>query len=96
VLKKEKLQYFDGNLFQFQRQMHRKLKHAKRQQDALDKKKEAIEKTITEGKRQAKKTGDENRQRMIKSREKKLQDRWGLEANAAGHRFKVSEPHKWT
>jgi ATP-binding cassette subfamily F protein 3 len=85
----EKLDYFDGNLFQYQTEMQKKRKHAKRQQATLDKKREAVQKTISEGKRQAKKTGDENRQRMIKSREKKLNDRWGLEVNAAGHRFKV-------
>ena len=28
--------------------------------------------------------------RMAKSRQKKLDERWGLERNAAGHRFKAS------
>lgn len=89
VLKREKLHYFDGNLFQYQKQEKNQFKHARRQQEALDKKRGVIEKSITEAKRQAKKSGDENKQRMVKSREKKLQDRWGLEVNAAGHRFKV-------
>lgn len=91
VLKKEKLHYFNGNLAEYERQIKKKMKYARRLQEGLDKKKEAIEKSIIEGKKQAKKSGDENRQRMIKNREKKLQDRWGLETNAAGHRFKVSQ-----
>lgn len=55
--------------------------------DAMDRKKEAIEKSIEEGARTARKTGDENRQRMVKSRQKKLDDRWGLEKSASGHRY---------
>lgn len=90
ILKKEKLHYFDGNLFEYERQMHKNQKHSQKQQDALDKKREILEKSIKEGKRQARKTGDENRQKMTKSRERKLQDRWGIEANSSGHRFKLN------
>lgn len=90
VLKDKALIYFDGNLTEYEKTKKEKEKHAIRQQESLDKRRDQIEKSIQEGKKQARKTGDENRQRMVKSREKKLEDRWGVERNAAGHRFKVS------
>ncbi|KAF8676865.1 ABC transporter [Rhizoctonia solani] len=56
----------------------------------LHKKREAIEKTIAEGARAARKTGDENKARMVKSRQKKLDNRWGAEVNDKGHKFKLN------
>lgn len=90
VLKNNKLEYFDGNLADYMRTKRRQYKHAIKQQGAMDKKKDLIEKSIQEGRKQAKKSGDENRMRMVKSRQKKLEERWGLERNAAGHRFKLN------
>jgi hypothetical protein len=55
--------------------------------DALDKKREAIEKSIAEGARAARKTGDDNKARMVKSRQKKLDNRWGAEVNEKGHKY---------
>ncbi|SGY73775.1 BQ5605_C005g03318 [Microbotryum silenes-dioicae] len=49
-----------------------------------------IEKSIQQGIASAKKTGDENRQRMVKSRQKKLDERFGLEQSAKGTRFKLN------
>ena len=56
----------------------------------LDKKRENVERSIADAARQAKKHGDDNKMRMVKSRQKKLDDRWGLEVNAKGHRFKLN------
>src|ERR1700722_1920898 len=52
----------------------------------MDKKRSAIEKSIELGVKSAKKTGDENRARMVKSRQKKLDDRWGIEKSDKGTR----------
>ncbi|SCV69181.1 BQ2448_2201 [Microbotryum intermedium] len=49
-----------------------------------------IEKSIQQSIVSAKKTGDENRQRMVKSRQKKLDERFGLEQSAKGTRFKLN------
>jgi DNA-binding ferritin-like protein len=54
--------------------------------DAMDKRKEAVVRTIEQGFRSAKKTGDDNRARMAKSRQKKLDERWGLERSEKGGR----------
>lgn len=49
-----------------------------------------IEASIAQGAKSAKATGDENRQRMVKSRQKKLDERWGAETSAKGTRFKLN------
>jgi hypothetical protein len=109
VLRKEKLTYFDGNLTEYEREQRRAFRLATRQQEVLDKKKEAVrcvarrpvpvltllcrvaqvEKTIEQATRVAKQTGDDKKARLAKSRQEKLNSRWGLEQNAKGGRFKV-------
>ncbi|KAG8957465.1 hypothetical protein FRC03_010126 [Tulasnella sp. 419] len=87
-LRNKTLSYFDGNLTELERHARLERKGKIRQQEALDKKRSAIEKSIELGAKTARKTGDENRARMVKSRQKKLDDRWGVEMNEKGHRFK--------
>ena len=90
VLRKNVLTYFDGNLTDYERDTHRKLKFALRQQETLDKKKEKVQKSIADAAKSAKKSGDDNKMRMVKSRQRKLDERWGLEVNAKGHKFKLN------
>lgn len=90
VLRKNTLAYFDGNLTEYERQQRKKYKHAVKQQEALDRKKEKVEKSIEDNLRQAKKSGDDNKLRMVKSRQTKLDERWGLETSAKGTRFKLN------
>lgn len=82
--------YFDGNLAEFEATQRANLKDALRKQEALDKKRDQMQKSIADNAKQARKTGDDNKLKMIKSRQRKLDDRWGIETNAKGHRFKVS------
>ena len=42
MLRKEKLTYFDGNLTEYEREQRRAFRLATRQQEVLDKKKEAV------------------------------------------------------
>jgi ATP-binding cassette, subfamily F, member 3 len=87
ILKQKKLKYFDGNPSEYEKFSLQKRKGQVKMRDALDKKKEAVEKSIETGLRNAKKTGDDNRMRMVKSRQKKLDERWGMERNEKGHRY---------
>ncbi|KAF7332392.1 Iron complex transport system ATP-binding protein [Mycena kentingensis (nom. inval.)] len=89
ILRNNKLEYFEGTPAAFEVAERKKAKHLTSTQEALDRKREHIEKSIQQGKESAKKTGDENRQRMVKSRQKKLDDRWGMEKSAKGTRFKL-------
>ncbi|KAE8230816.1 hypothetical protein CF326_g4179 [Tilletia indica] len=93
ILRKQKLTYFGGNLTQYEVTSRRTRKNLLTQQSALDKKKEHIEKSIAAGMKQAKASGDDKKLRMVKSRQKKLDDRWGVEKNAKGHRFKLNRDY---
>ncbi|KAF8336560.1 P-loop containing nucleoside triphosphate hydrolase protein [Cantharellus anzutake] len=90
ILRKNTLTYFDGNLSDYERENRIKLKGQIKMKEALDKKKEAIVKTIEHGYKTAKKTGDDGKAKMAKSRQKKLDDRWGLERSEKGGRFKLN------
>ncbi|CAE6515674.1 unnamed protein product [Rhizoctonia solani] len=90
ILREQKLTYHEGAISACERAAAKKRKSQVRMKDALDKKREAIEKSIAEGARAARKTGDENKARMVKSRQKKLDDRWGAEVNDKGHKFKLN------
>ncbi|QRV90137.1 ABC transporter [Ceratobasidium sp. AG-Ba] len=90
VLREQKLAYHEGAISACERAAAKKRKSQVRMQDALDKKRDLIEKSIADGARAARKTGDENKARMVKSRQKKLDDRWGLEVNEKGHKFKLN------
>ncbi|GAA6005938.1 hypothetical protein JCM11491_004066 [Sporobolomyces phaffii] len=90
VLRKQSLKYFEGTPAAFEVEEKKEAKRLRGQKETLDKKREHIEKSIEQGKASAKKTGDENRQRMVKSRQRKLDERFGVEQSASGHRFKLN------
>ncbi|KAJ7724833.1 P-loop containing nucleoside triphosphate hydrolase protein [Mycena metata] len=90
ILRNKTLEYFEGTPAAFEVNERKKAKQLTSAQQVLDKKREHIEKSIQQGIASAKKTGDENRQRMVKSRQKKLDERWGAETSAKGTRFKLN------
>ncbi|KAF7352440.1 Iron complex transport system ATP-binding protein [Mycena venus] len=90
ILRNKKLEYFEGTPAAFEVNERKRAKQLTGAQEALDKKREHIEKSIQQGKESAKKTGDDNRMRMVKSRQKKLDERWGAETSAKGTRFKLN------
>ncbi|KAJ7437118.1 P-loop containing nucleoside triphosphate hydrolase protein [Mycena galericulata] len=90
ILRNKTLEYFEGTPAAFEVNERKKKKQLTSAQEVLDKKREHIEKSIQQGIASAKKTGDENRQRMVKSRQKKLDERWGAETSAKGTRFKLN------
>ncbi|KAI9352090.1 P-loop containing nucleoside triphosphate hydrolase protein [Obelidium mucronatum] len=85
-----KLTYHVGNYDEFVTNQEDKQKRDEKRQDALEKKRAHIEKSIQDGLRHAKKTGDDKKLGMVKSRQKKLDERFGLEVNAKGHKFKLN------
>jgi ATP-binding cassette subfamily F protein 3 len=90
ILRNKTLSYFDGNLTESERHARSERKGKTRMKEAMDKKKAAIEKSIEMGIKSAKKSGDENRARMAKSRQRKLDERWGVETSAKGTRCVLS------
>lgn len=101
-LREQRLDYFDGTPTLMQSVEAEERVHKEKVVNALDKKREhvslsdadranpKIESSIQNGRRLAKSTGDDARMRSVKSREKKLQDRMGLEKSAKGTRFKLN------
>ncbi|KZV85529.1 P-loop containing nucleoside triphosphate hydrolase protein [Exidia glandulosa HHB12029] len=89
ILKEKTLRYYSGNLTEVEREQKKKRKGLMKQQATLDRRKEAMEKSIADGSKRARQTGDQTLQKQVKSRQKKLDDRWGLEKNDKGHRFKL-------
>ncbi|KAK0544718.1 hypothetical protein OC846_005958 [Tilletia horrida] len=85
ILRKQKLTYFAGNLTEYETTTWRTRKNLLKQKDALDKKKEHIEKSI----QTLHQSGDDKKLKLAKSRQKKLDDRWGVERSAKGGRFKL-------
>ncbi|KAL1756909.1 P-loop containing nucleoside triphosphate hydrolase protein [Schizophyllum commune] len=85
-LRNKALTYHEGSISAAQRAIAKKRKGAIRARDALEKKRTAIEKSIAQGAKAAREMGDDNKARMVKSRQKKLDERWGAEVNEKGHR----------
>ena len=71
ILRNKKLSYFEGTPEAFEVNEAKELKRKSNAKEVLDKKKEHIEKSIQQGRAAAKSTGDDNRMRMVKSRQKK-------------------------
>ena len=90
IIKDRQLTYFHGGLSEYEEsQAERKLWLAK-MKAAQDKQKSHIEKTIQQNMKAGKANDDQNKIRQAKSRQKKLDDRWGMQVNAKGNRFKLN------
>ncbi|ORY88253.1 P-loop containing nucleoside triphosphate hydrolase protein [Leucosporidium creatinivorum] len=90
ILRNSTFRYFEGTPTAFEVNERKERKRLLGAKEALDKKRDHIEKSIQQGITSAKKTGDENRQRMVKSRQRKLDERFGVETSAKGTRFKLN------
>ncbi|KAJ3078052.1 hypothetical protein HK102_004768, partial [Quaeritorhiza haematococci] len=89
VFRNRQLTYFTGNYDEYIENTEERRKRDIRRKEALDKKKAHIEKSIQEGLRKAKQSGDDKKLNMVASRKKKL-ERFGLDVNEKGHRFKLN------
>ena len=90
ILRDRKLEYFKGNLSDYEENREAKKLDLMRKKDGIDRQKEHFENTIAENIRQGKKTGDTNRLRQAKSRKKRVEERVGLQVNEKGFRFKLT------
>jgi len=90
ILRDHELTYFRGDLNVYEASVREKKLYLGRMKDAQEKQKAHIQKTIQQNIKQGKAAGDENKLRQAKSRQKKLDDRMGMEKSAAGGRFKLN------
>ncbi|KAI9744781.1 MAG: hypothetical protein M1818_001706 [Claussenomyces sp. TS43310] len=90
LLRDKSLTYFHGNLSSYEEDQRKQKLYLGRMQEAQDRQKSHIEQTIQRNIKQGKATGDDNKLRQAKSRQKKLDDRMGLQVSAKGGRFKLN------
>ena len=90
ILKDKSLTYFHGDLPTYEAAQSERKVHLTRLKEAQDKQKAHIQDTIRQNMAQGRKADDQNKMRQAKSRQKKLDDRFGLQTNARGGRFKLN------
>ncbi|GAB1199225.1 hypothetical protein APSETT444_008571 [Aspergillus pseudonomiae] len=90
ILKDQKFTYFKGNLSAYERDFEEQKLYWGRMKEAQERQIAHMEATIRETTKTGKKTNDDNKLRMAKSRQKKLDDRMGVQVSATGGRFKLS------
>ncbi|KAI1470230.1 P-loop containing nucleoside triphosphate hydrolase protein [Daldinia caldariorum] len=90
ILKDKDLTAFHGDLPAYESSRAEKKAHLTKMKEAQDRQKEHVQQTIRRNMREGKARDDQNRIRQAKSRQKKLDNRWGLEVGARGGRFKLN------
>jgi ATPase subunit of ABC transporter with duplicated ATPase domains len=90
ILREKRLSYFPGNLESYEKSMRHEIVRMSRMKEAQDRQIAHMSKTIANSVQQGKKSGDDNKLRQAKSRQKKLDDRMGMEVNSKGGRFKLN------
>lgn len=90
LIKDKALNYFHGDLPAYESSQAEKQLHLGKMKEAKDKQKEHMEKTVARNMKEGRAKNDQNKMRQAKSRQKKLDDRWGLEVNSHGGRFKLN------
>ncbi|KAI0882753.1 P-loop containing nucleoside triphosphate hydrolase protein [Annulohypoxylon maeteangense] len=90
LIKDKSLDLFHGSLPLYESAREERKTYLAKVKDAQDKQKEHIQQTIQRNLREGKAKDDQNKIRQAKSRQRKLDDRWGLETSAKGGRFKLN------
>ena len=94
ILRDKKLTYFSGNLSSFETDRKHQILRLSRMQEAQDRQVAHMEKTIQNNIKVGKKTGDDNKLRQAKSRQKKIDERMGMQVSATGGRFKLNRDRR--
>lgn len=90
IIRDKDLTYFHGDLPMYESSKAERKIYMTKMRDAKEKQKEHIQQSIQKSMKDGKAKDDQNRIRQAKSRQKKLDDRWGLEVSAKGGRFKLN------
>ncbi|KAH7165469.1 P-loop containing nucleoside triphosphate hydrolase protein [Dactylonectria macrodidyma] len=90
ILKDKQLVSFHGDLPTYEASQSERKIWLTKMKEAQDKQKAHIEKSITANIKAGKANDDQNKLRQAKSRQKKLDDRWGMSVGQRGGRFKLN------
>jgi ATPase subunit of ABC transporter with duplicated ATPase domains len=90
ILRDQKLNYFRGNLAAYEQDFEEQKLYLGRMKEAQERQIAHMETSIQQNLKIGKKTNDDNKLRQAKSRQKKVDDRMGLQVGANGGRFKLN------
>lgn len=93
ILKEKGLTYFHGDLPTYEASQSERKLYLTKMKEAQDRQKQHMQETIARNIKAGKKNDDDNKLRQAKSRQKKLDDRMGMQVNARGGRFKLNRDH---
>jgi len=90
ILRDKTLSYFRGNLSAYEDDFKNKVGYLTRMQELQEAKADKVKETINTNIRVGKKTGDDNKLKLAKSRQKKMENQTGMQVGQNGGRFKLS------
>ncbi|KAL2263767.1 hypothetical protein VTK26DRAFT_5174 [Humicola hyalothermophila] len=90
ILKDKDLSYFHGDLPTYEASQAEKKLHLTKMKEAQEKQKAHMQESIRQNLAQGRKNDDQNKIRQAKSRQKRLDDRMGMQVNEKGGRFKLN------
>ncbi|KAI8590920.1 P-loop containing nucleoside triphosphate hydrolase protein [Geranomyces variabilis] len=90
VFRHEKLTYHTGTFSEYLKNQEDVALYKERMADAIERKRIVLEKSIAAQKVRARRSGDDKKIAQAASKERKLNERMGVEVNHKGHRFKLN------
>lgn len=90
VLRDKTLLAFKGTPSAYETELRSRISHMSKMKEANDRQVKAMEKSISENLREGKAKGNDNKVRAAKTRQKRLEERMGLQVSASGGRFKLN------
>lgn len=90
ILKDKDLAYFHGDLPTYEAAQAERRLHLTKMKEAQDRQKAHIQESIRQNLAQGRRNDDTNKIRQAKSRQKRLDERWGMQVNEKGGRFKLN------
>ncbi|KAL2148498.1 hypothetical protein VTH82DRAFT_2052 [Thermothelomyces myriococcoides] len=90
ILKDKDLTYFHGDLPTYEAAQAEKKQYLTKMKEAQDKQRAHMQESIRQNLAQGRKNDDQNKIRQAKSRQKRLDDRMGMQVNEKGRRFKLN------
>jgi ATP-binding cassette subfamily F protein 3 len=90
ILRNQTLETFRGNLSLFEWEKWKSMRYWTKMKNAKDRQKKHIEQSIENNIRAARSKGDDKKLKQAASRQKKLNERWGVEVGLKGGRFKLN------
>ena len=90
VLRDQTLLTFKGTPSAYEADLRSRISHMSKMKEANDRQVKMMEKSIGENLREGKAKGNDNKVRAAKSRQKRLEERMGLQVSASGGRFKLN------